>query len=48
MSKKKTELIKAISELKEMDYTKSPELDNIYQRLSNGRAQFEEALEKKY
>ncbi len=45
-SKKKTELIKAISELKETDYTKSPELNDIYKRLSDGRAQFGEALAK--
>ena len=45
-SKRRTELIKAISELKETDYTKAPELNNIYQRLTAGRVQFEEALEK--
>ncbi|HBI61139.1 MAG TPA: hypothetical protein DDY31_08005 [Lachnospiraceae bacterium] len=45
-SKRRTELIKAISELKETDYTKTPELNDIYQRLTAGRIQFEEALEK--
>ena len=44
-STRRTELIKAISELKNADYGKMPELNSIYQRLSNGRAQFEEALE---
>ena len=38
--------IKAISELKEADYSKEPELNGIYQRLRNGRKQFAELLEK--
>jgi len=43
---KKNILLKAISELKEMDYTKVPGLDNIYHRLSDGRKQFAEVFEK--
>lgn len=43
---KKTILMKAVSELKAADYSKEPELDHIYQRLSNGRKQFAEILEK--
>ncbi len=43
---KKTTLMKAVSELKPTDYSKEPELDHIYQRLSNGRKQFAEILEK--
>lgn len=43
---KKNILLKAVSELKEMDYTKVPGLDNIYHRLSDGRKQFAEVFEK--
>lgn len=43
---RKGALLKAISELKETDYSKSPELNNIYQRLSHGRSQFAELFEK--
>ncbi len=39
-------LLKAVSELKEIDYTKNPELKKIYQRLSHGRKQFAELFEK--
>lgn len=39
-------LLKAISELKDADYSKSPELKSIYQRLSRGRKQFAELFEK--
>ena len=38
---KKAVLMKAVSELKATDYSKEPELNRIYQRLSNGRKQFE-------
>lgn len=31
--RKKAELIKAVSELKETDYSKEPELNSIYRRL---------------
>lgn len=40
MISKKTKLVKAVSELKEADYSKEPELKGIYQRLSNARNQF--------
>ncbi len=43
---KKAVLMKAVSELKETDYSKEPELNRIYQRLANGRRQFAEILEK--
>ncbi len=39
-------LIRAISELKAADYSKHPELNDIYQRLLNGRRQFAEVFEK--
>lgn len=42
----KTALVKAISELKETDYTKDPELHDIYKRLQSGRKQFGEIFEK--
>lgn len=42
---KKAKLIKAVSQLKEADYSKEPELLDIYQRLSKGRKQFEQVLE---
>lgn len=44
--KKKSELINAVSELKEVDYTKAPELQDIYQRLQNGREQLESVFDK--
>ncbi len=44
-SKKKV-LMKAVSELKEADYSKEPELYNIYQRLNNGRKAFADIFEK--
>lgn len=34
---KKAVLMRAVSEMKENDYSKDPELNNIYQRLSVGR-----------
>lgn len=43
---KKAVLVKAVSELKEADYSKEPELNNIYQRLFKGRKQFAEIFEK--
>lgn len=42
----KTVLIKALSEMKEADYTKDSDLNNIYKRLQNGRKQFGEIFEK--
>lgn len=44
--KRKAVLMKAVSELKEADYSKVPELDSIYKRLSTGRKQFAEVLDK--
>ncbi len=44
MSNKK--LIKSVAELKEANYSGSPELKDIYQRLASGREQFAEILEK--
>ena len=44
--KRKTSLMKSISQLREADYTKDPELYSMYRRLSNGRKQFAEVLEK--
>lgn len=44
--KKKNVLMKAISELKEADYSKEPELNKIYQRLTKGRKQFAELFDK--
>ncbi|MDE7266233.1 MAG: hypothetical protein K2N89_02050 [Lachnospiraceae bacterium] len=42
----KATLMKAVSELKETDYSKEPELGKIYRRLLNGRQQFAEVFEK--
>lgn len=39
-------LMKAVSQLKEADYSNEPELGNIYQRLSKGRKQFASIFEK--
>ena len=44
--KKKTELVKAVAQLQETDYSSDPELGEIYQRLIKGRSQFETVLEK--
>lgn len=43
---KKNVLMKAVSQLQEADYSKEPELKNIYYRLSNGRKQFAEIFDK--
>ncbi len=47
-SKKKqtATLIKAISQLKKADYSKEPELEGMYQRLTKGREQFTSVFEK--
>lgn len=42
---KRAALIKAISELREADYSKDPELQRIYERLSDGREQFAEIFD---
>ena len=46
MRKRKTELMHAVSELKETDYSREPELKAIYRRLTDGRRQFAEVFEK--
>lgn len=46
MGKTTTKLVKSIAELKEADYSSEPELNDVYQRLVNGREQFAEILEK--
>ncbi|MCI8306527.1 MAG: hypothetical protein HFH14_00620 [Lachnospiraceae bacterium] len=46
VKKGKTVLIKALSEMKEADYAKDSELNNIYKRLQIGRKQFGEIFEK--
>lgn len=46
LGKKKDNLIKAVSELREADYSAVPELEGMYRRLSGGRKQFQGALEK--
>ncbi len=44
--KKRSELIRSVSELKAADYAESPELQNIYQRLQGGRRQLAEVFDK--
>lgn len=39
-------LVKAVSELKDADYSSEPELNGIYKRLSKGRKQFAELFDK--
>lgn len=46
LTKKKKPLIKAVSELEDVDYSREPGLDVIYQRLVKGREQFSEVFEK--
>ena len=46
MKKKKSVLMKAVSELKSTDYSQEPDLNGIYQRLLKGRKQFAEVFEK--
>ena len=46
INKKTTHLLQAVSELKETDYSKKPELNSIFQRLTKNRQQFAEILEK--
>ena len=43
---KKTVLMRAMSELKEANYSGEPELNHMYQRLLRGRKQFAEVFEK--
>ena len=46
MKKNKAELMRAVSELRQADYSKEPELESIYQRLTNGRREFAELFDK--
>lgn len=46
IGKKNTVLMRAVSELKDVDYSGNPELSSIYRRLLNGRKQFAEIFEK--
>ncbi len=46
MRGKKTKLLRAISELKAEDYSKEPELDDIYKRLTKARREFAQVFEK--
>ncbi len=46
LMRKKSSLIDSIAELKAVDYSKQPKLEEIYQRLLKGRAQFEVVMEK--
>lgn len=46
MRGKTTKLIKAVSELKAEDYSKEPELNHIYERLTKSRQEFAEIFEK--
>lgn len=46
MKSKKNVLMKAVSQLQEADYSREPELKNIYSRLSKGRKQFAEVFDK--
>lgn len=43
---KNNQLISAVSELKEVDYSKNPKLGDIYKRLLKGRKQFENVMSK--
>lgn len=45
-SKRKTVLMKAVSQLKQADYSREPELNDMYNRLSDGRNQFAEVFDK--
>ncbi|MDE7310919.1 MAG: hypothetical protein K2N87_04740 [Eubacterium sp.] len=46
MRGKTTKLIKAVSELKSEDYSKEPELNDIYKRLAKARQEFADIFEK--
>lgn len=43
---KRKALMEAVSELREEDYSKDPELNQMYHRLADGRRQFAEVLDK--
>ena len=42
----KTKLLKAVGDLREADYSKEPALSDIYKRLSNGRQELAEVMNK--
>lgn len=42
----KAVLMRSVSEMKDTDYSREPELSRIYRRLADGRAQFAQVLEK--
>lgn len=44
--RKKSELVKSFSELREADYTKAPELKEMYERLQDGRGQLAGVFDK--
>lgn len=44
--KRKSDLIKAMAQLQETDYSKSPEIDDVYKRLIKGRRQVEDVMQK--
>ncbi|MCM1175976.1 MAG: methyl-accepting chemotaxis protein [Blautia sp.] len=46
MKTRRTVLMKAVSELRNTDYSREPELNSIYQRLSRSRKQFAEIFAK--
>ena len=46
INNKNSKLLEAVSELKEMDYSKNPELNGIYRRLYKNRQHFAEIFEK--
>lgn len=46
ISRKKAVLMRAVSDLKDADYSAEPELNRIYRRLSDGRTQFAQVFEK--
>lgn len=44
--KRKSELIKSVAELKDIDYSRDAQIDAIYQRLRKGKQQFEKVMEQ--
>ena len=46
MMKSKSNLINSVAELKDADYSKNPQLGDIYKRLAKGRQQFEAVMDK--
>ncbi len=46
IGKKNSDLVKSVSELKNVDYSREPELNQMYQRLVHARKQFVDVFEK--